>query len=1211
MVMAVATAGKYPIDFTAINVSNLLDGYDYAGNASYIRVYWDASYRYYTDFRGSFAYNVFGEPVAGTITSIAETYYGSSVYSISGLSLSVPVFLSYVYASDDIAAFSYVFAGNDSITGSPFDDYLEGYGGHDTLRGGAGSDVIWGGAGNDLYICDNFFDYIIEDVGDGFDSVQASSDFLLDPNVENLVLTGTAAISGKGNELANNITGNGANNQIFGDEGDDTLVGGAGNDNLDGAAGNDSLNGGPGADTLVGGTGNDTYVVDNVGDKVDEIGGDGADTMLSSVSYVLGAGIEILILTGTAAINGTGNDLDNTLTGNSGANILDGGAGSDSMAGGAGNDTYVVDSIGDLIAEGPNAGTDLVNSSIEFTLGGTLENLTLTGLDAIDGTGNKAANTIFGNDAANLLSGADGNDKLTGSGGDDTLDGGTGKDTMAGGLGSDTYIIDTAGEMVTEGTDPGIDTIRSSIAFTLGSNLDNLVLLDSGGPINGTGNGIDNDITGNASANRLSGLAGNDTITGGDGNDTLDGGVGTDAMTGGIGDDLYLIDSGGDAVTEANKEGTDAIQAAVSIDLSAPAFANIENVTLLGSAAFSATGSDADNQLIGNSGANTLSGGDGKDLLDGKTGADSMAGGKGADIYVVDNVKDIVDETGGDGNDTVRASVTVNLASFPGIENIELTGTGAINATGDADANTILGNAGGNKLDGGTGDDTMDGGKGADTYFADVSTDKVSETLTAAQGGGIDTVFSKDSFELLANIENLTLTGTANINGVGNALANVLTGNDGFNELTGGAGIDKMAGGKGNDLYQVDDSKDVVTESLTAAAGGGIDTVIATANFVLGANVENLILNGAATVGTGNALDNELTGNDGNDKLSGLAGNDTIIGSIGADTLDGGTANDSLNGGDGDDLYIVDSAGDQITENGLSLGDELRTNQSTLTNVIAAIEHYTFTGTKAVSFTGDAADNEIMGTAAADSLAGGSGDDALIGLSGNDTLAGGDDDDRLIGGAGMDSMAGGTGDDHYGIDNAGDKISEIGGSGRDAIESSVAFNLNENGKTVFGEFEDLTLTGTGAIAGTGNALANLIEGNSAANTLTGNAGDDTLIGGAGNDVLIGGAANDHLDASIGNDTIRYTSVLDGHDVVDGFDGDAAGGQDVLNLDALFDSLGIVAAQRNAHVSTVDNGDNVDVFVDADGNVGNGFELLAVTLNTSSDVTVGQDIVIGA
>ena len=203
------------------------------------------------------------------------------------------------------------------------------------------------------------------------DIVQSSLTYTLGANVENLTLTGTTAINGTGNALDNVLTGNSA------------------------------------ANVLTGGAGNDTYVV-GTGDTVTELANAGNDTVQSSLTYTLGANVENLTLTGTAAINGTGNALDNVLTGNSAANVL---------TGGAGNDTYVI-GTGDTIVENSGAGTDTVQSSITYTLGTNLENLTLIGTAAINGTGNASNNTMSGNSANNVLTGLGGNDTyLYGRGG--------------------------------------------------------------------------------------------------------------------------------------------------------------------------------------------------------------------------------------------------------------------------------------------------------------------------------------------------------------------------------------------------------------------------------------------------------------------------------------------------------------------------------------------------------------------------------------------------------------------------------------------------------------------------------------------------------------------------------------------------------------------------------------------------------------------------
>ncbi len=293
----------------------------------------------------------------------------------------------------------------DTLSGLGGADSLWGYGSDDRLDGGSGADAMWGGQGNDTYIVDDPGDVVVEAASQGLDSVQSSVSYALPAEVEQLTLTGTGAVNGTGNALANTLTGNAAAN---------------------------TLDGGAGADTMTGGTGNDTYVVDNAGDRVTELSGQGTDTVMSAVSYTLGANLENLALTGTAAINATGNSGKNVLTGNASANVLNGGSGADTMAGGAGNDTYVVDNSGDVVTEAADAGIDTVQTALAYTLGANVENLTLTGSKAVSGTGNALANTLTGNTAANALAGGAGADVLIGGRGSDTyrFDRGTGADRI-------------------------------------------------------------------------------------------------------------------------------------------------------------------------------------------------------------------------------------------------------------------------------------------------------------------------------------------------------------------------------------------------------------------------------------------------------------------------------------------------------------------------------------------------------------------------------------------------------------------------------------------------------------------------------------------------------------------------------------------------------------------------------------------------------------
>ncbi|MFM1843003.1 MAG: hypothetical protein RLZZ490_1741, partial [Cyanobacteriota bacterium] len=310
---------------------------------------------------------------------------------------------------------------------------------------------------------------------------------------------------------------------------------------------------------------------------------------------------ENLVLTGSSGLRGTGNSLNNHITGNRGNNALDGKAGADTMIGGVGNDTYTVDTVGDVVIENINEGSDRVNASVSYTLSANVENLTLLGTTNLNGTGNGLNNSLTGNSGNNILTGLAGNDRL---------DGKAGADTMIGGLGNDSYTIDNVGDIVTENLNEGRDSVRTSVDYTLSANIESLTLLGTTN-LNGTGNDLNNSLTGNS---------GNNSLTGLDGNDRLDGKAGADTMIGGLGNDSYTIDNVGDVIIENLNEGTDSVRTTVNYTLSA----NVENLTLSGSANINGTGNDLKNRITGNTGANILNGGAGADTLAGKAGADTF-----------------------------------------------------------------------------------------------------------------------------------------------------------------------------------------------------------------------------------------------------------------------------------------------------------------------------------------------------------------------------------------------------------------------------------------------------------------------------------------------------------------------------------------------------------------------------------------------------------
>ena len=349
--------------------------------------------------------------------------------------------------------------GADLINALGGNDRLEGLDGNDTLNGGAGADTMIGGSGDDLFIVDDLADSVLELADGGDDSVEASVDFQLKLQsqfLENLTLTGSENLVGKGNAAANNVIGNAGNN---------LLAGGGANDTLIGAAGDDTLKGNKGFDSMIGGQGDDVYYVDRMKDEIVELTGEGNDQVFSSVNYTLKTyshHVENLTLTGVKNARAGGNSSDNTLVGNVGDNVLQGyfgndtliggmgddtlkgSKGFDSMIGGQGDDVYYVDRMKDQIVELTGEGNDHVFSSVDYTLktySQHVENLTLTGVKNAQAGGNGRDNTLVGNVGDNILKGYFGNDTLIGGAGDDLLKDSKGNDQFTGGEGADIFVL--------------------------------------------------------------------------------------------------------------------------------------------------------------------------------------------------------------------------------------------------------------------------------------------------------------------------------------------------------------------------------------------------------------------------------------------------------------------------------------------------------------------------------------------------------------------------------------------------------------------------------------------------------------------------------------------------------------------------------------------------------------------------------------------------
>ena len=739
--------------------------------------------------------------------------------------------------------------GDDDFVGGSYDlEYFYGLGGNDRLDGGAGDaldrDLIYGGYGNDTLIGGSGTSSIYGEQGN--DTLHARSGAVL------TVMNGGPGYDwfdgNDGVDLLDFRTGDNAS-PYYGYavdlEGGTILNDGFGNsemfNSIEGVAAGTQF-----ADSFRGDGGRNLVHLDN-GDSAEMLGGD--DTIL-----VLGA-----------------------------AALMDGGGGRDEADFTRQPSPWSV--VIDLAA-GTVGVSDWGNST--GTIRG-IEKVLGTGYDDVI-VGSAADEHLTGGPGGNdTLSGRAGSDYLSGLDGNDRLDGGTGSDVMEGGRGDDIYSVDEAGDQAIEGfqddeSGPGSggrDTVYASVSFTLGAFVEDLVLTGSTA-LNGTGNDLGNRIAGNAAANALWGFAGNDV---------LDGGAGADRLSGGDGDDTYHVDHEGDRALEANASGgRDTVYSSVSYDL---AYQQIERLFLTGTAAIDAIGNSLANTLVGNAAAN---------LLDGKGGIDVMNGGAGDDIYVVDRTGDTVIEEVGGGFDIVLSSASFWLAEAYEIEALVLTGSGAVNATGNGLDNILIGNSGNNVLNGRAGADLMDGSGGDDTYFVDDAGDWAIEY----EGGGTDTVRSSVSYSLEGeHIENLVLTGTGDLEGTGNGLANRIDGNGAANRLDGGEGADLLIGRGGHDTYVVDHVGDLVIEE----AGAGIDTVLSSVTFDLaGRHIETLLLTGAGAIdGIGNSLAQTIGGNGAANRRVGKAGDDRLDGGGGDDSLYGGAGTDSLTGGAGADGFYFDA----------------------------------------------------------------------------------------------------------------------------------------------------------------------------------------------------------------------------------------------------------------------------------------------------------------
>jgi Ca2+-binding RTX toxin-like protein len=1079
--------------------------------------------------------------------------------------------------------------GDDTIQLAGGADWVDAGNGNDTIEvNGAGQKTITGGGGDDRYVGVRAGVNIIEYEVGGRDEVVVAADIRSFALAEFLEDLSGEDLNGEGATLTGNAVGNRMEGSRYAER-------------LEGLGGDDTLTGAGAQDTLVGGTGDDRYYVTNAQEAVVESAGEGVDTVVSSAdSYTLAANVENLEAAIGKARVLIGNELNNSIKGGAGADTIEGGAGNDTLnagtsdgdvlIGGAGDDVYITGFGQDKVfTELAGGGVDEVRTSIRvFQLADNIENLVRD--DAYQGTLNF---DWTGNDLNNLIVGGQGADTLRGGNGDDHLKGvesqSHGGDELVGGEGHDRAYFE--GEradyrVVAKGSGwydvVSISGERQAYVHRL-HGVEEIQFADGVFAIDtllaGAAKPDAIDVAEDASTENLwATLLANDTGVGG--KIVSVSSVGTKGTVSFSATNQRLTYSADDPTFDALEPGqtvtdsfTYTVEDATGLRTTATVTVTVQgrdewiDLTVGNDTASYGEGAQS---VRGGEGADTISGGGGDDHLQGQAGADRLTGGTGADQLsggadndvVVGGLGD-VRLAGDDGVDravldfaaaaegltfsvaeTQDAVVTLAGVEISGFEQVDMTGSehadhltgGALADTlrGGGGADTLVGQGGGDSLSGGAGDDLIhvwagdrvSGGTGRNTLVLQSQPPVASLTsrMASAEPAAPLEIADFDADDVL----DISLLLTDGANPFANGLLELEQ-----------RGADTVLV-----LNRGGQSVDVATFQGVAAASVSGGNFVATAPD--GKPVEVVI---PTHVGTGSG--EQLDGSAGADLMLGLGGDDLIRSAAGNDTLDGGEGVDFLVGGAGDDLYIADRLEDVIIE---SAGQGRDTVIASSTFLLKdAVEDLTLTGEGDFEAHGNGLDNTLRGNAGAN---------RMFGQGGEDQLFGGDGDDTLDGGTGADTMVGGQGDDLYIVGHMADQVQEALGEGHDRVESSVTFTLSSG-------VEDLVLTGSGVINGTGNGGANRLVGNMRNNLLDGLEGDDHLEGGVGHDTLTGGFGADTIDGGQGNDLLEGG---EGHDLMLGGEGrdtlTGAAGDDTLEGGAGPDQL---AGGSGDDVYVVDHG----------------------------------------
>ncbi|MFZ2450685.1 MAG: calcium-binding protein [Methylovulum miyakonense] len=841
---------------------------------------------------------------------------------------------------------------------------------------------------------------------------------------------------------------------------DDQLYGGDGDDRLEGRGGDDRLSGGNGNDILIGGAGKDELF----GDAGDDIiyGGSG-DNIRDDIGIN-----RIYANEATWVVGGTQTTLYADYSGAEYSvnpqlvttiTIIEG--------------IYYEDVT--LPRRGITVGTINGQASIDNGIGGTLNfdggmafNIKGSQLDDVIGDGFVLSNDddISGYGGNDIINAGGGNDYLDGGSGNDTLSGSAGADIIFGGSGNDTLIGGSGADILSGGD--GDDTIIDTDGYINGSaGFDTLVadytnLSYNGAGINfGPSGSTQFSYFSNIESFNIKGTKFADTLTGGIYNDMLDGGLGDDTIDGGQGNDI-LVSSYGTSVAPE-----------------------------------------------------TVNGGEGDDMIYAVAGIEGahkvISGGDGADRFFLNVRGELI--LGLDFNTDLLAKFIndITLPEYPSTDwqqiGIELAfeGAGAILGAVPVVGGILSFGVEAAQTGYGSYQETQKIMEQINTQVAKAT--QAAKDYEGAEWGKINSQGVRDTViieDFKIGIDSILLPTLKE-----NESYQIIAATNNKNESGVLVSLNRPDGNQGNSPENTIDVVFIVNNYRSNIDGqttkqytpsefeGQIRDLLYGIGIGTYANTPKIGNNTADTV-------NEvLEGTFANDIIDGMGGPDEIFGYYGNDVLNGGEGNDIIHGGsNGNTAYL------QYDRTFNSSGAYLNDGNDIIGGGAGDDTLYGESGDDFIN--GDAFTRSASGA----SVAEGNGNDTLYGDSGNDTLMGGAGNDMLVGGTGADKMDGGLGDDTYIVDNKADTVSEGEGKagGTDTVNSSVSFTLTAS-------VENLALTGTNVINGTGNYLDNSLDGNDAANTLYGLDGNDNLVGNGGNDRLEGGYGTDKLNGGVGNDLL--------------------------------------------------------------------------------------------